>query len=221
MKESGVMADDIFQDIAREDMVQYMEWLRSAIGELIQSLRRTVALALLLMAIFELVIGSRALKLSVGSFTISSGSVVIVFIPAVISYLYLQVMSDTVELQSRQRTYLDMFYKWSPRGSWARLASWVFSPLPIYWNPGLTYSYSPFNPKFFRRLQYWTKYTFYPGIGVGVLAFEVIAYWQLYDKRVTHGILWATSLCVTVLCSIMAVGYFVMGGARNPVPPEK
>jgi len=44
-------------DIAREDMVHKMEWLRSTIGELTQSLRRTVTLALLLMAIFELVIG--------------------------------------------------------------------------------------------------------------------------------------------------------------------
>jgi len=101
-------------DIAREDMVHKMEWLRSTIGELTQSLRRTVTLALLLMAIFELVIGSRALTLSVGSFTISSGSIVIFFIPAVISYLYLQLKYDTRQLQYLQKEFVYMFHTWSP-----------------------------------------------------------------------------------------------------------
>src|ERR1051326_8294137 len=169
------MTDEIFKDISREDMVQYMEWLRSTIGEFTQNLRRTVALALLLMAIFELVVASRGLKLSVGSFTISSGSIVVVFIPAAISYLYLQFMNDTIELQTRQRMFIDMFYSWSPKGNWARFASWTFPPLPAYWNPGFTYSYSPFSKSLFRKFQFWTKYTFYIGIGMGVLAFEAVA----------------------------------------------
>lgn len=58
-----------------------------------------------------------------------------------------------------------------------------------------------------------TEYAFYVGIVIGVLAFEVAAYWQLYNKHVTHGIPWVISLCVTVFFSIMAVGGFRGAGA--------
>src|SRR5215469_7159527 len=72
---------------AHDDVTKYLDWLTSTIGDISQSLRKTVALLLSLMAAFAIVNASSDAELSIGSIKVSNSSLVIIFLPALISFL--------------------------------------------------------------------------------------------------------------------------------------
>jgi hypothetical protein len=84
-----------FVDADRESLEKYIEWLRITMGEYQQSLRRTVAILILLMAIFELIVAGPATTVTIASLQISKSSIALLFLPALVSYLYLQAVVES------------------------------------------------------------------------------------------------------------------------------
>jgi len=73
--------DESFSHIDRDDTRVYLEWLNSSISDLLQNMRRTMALAALLVAVYILVEESPKTTFSLAGFQISKGSLVFEFIP--------------------------------------------------------------------------------------------------------------------------------------------
>ena len=203
---------DSFPKDAQENLLQYMEWLRASMGDLSVSLRRSVAIILLLASAFELVIGSQKLKISVGSFEISSGSIVLVFIPVIVSYLYLQIMADSFQLVVLQELFAATFDRWSPDGARNKLNTYVIPPLTMYLSIGTLPTYSD---KVLNRTQNVLQNLSLGMMMIGVPAFVGIAYWQLFIKHIAHNVPWLISLCIASIWLIAAIAYGLGTGGEQ------
>ena len=103
-----------FADDDRESLAKYLDWLRSTISEYNQSLRRSVALSLALMAIFELITEAPNTAFTIVSFHITKSSIAFLFLPALVAYLYLQTFIDTNRGSDTERAFSITFNKWLP-----------------------------------------------------------------------------------------------------------
>lgn len=196
--------DDSLDGKDREDVLKFMEWLRSGMQDLTQSLRRTMALALLLMAAFELVSESKT-TITIGSFQISNGSIVIVFIPALVAYLYLQTISDTVRLDTLQFAFTAALRQWSADAERNDLDLLIAPSQALYWNAVSTPGY-PDNRSWLENLRLWTFRTVLLVVMAGVFAFESWSYYKLYRSPT---IIWTISVCIAAFCLIAGLIQFL------------
>jgi hypothetical protein len=123
-----------FENSSHEDIVKYLEWLRATIEVLSQNIRRTIGLALVLIAAFGLVNTSSNTVITVGSFKLSGGSIVAIFIPAIVSFLLYQAATDTNRLNILQEAFSKVFSIWSPAGENNDVDLWVLPSYALYWN---------------------------------------------------------------------------------------
>ena len=197
-------AKDSFDKNDKEKIHQYLDWLRTTIDEYSQSLRRAATLMILLIVAFEIVRESKNAQITLGSFRIYQGSVILQFIPAVVSFLFLQVMTDSTRLNSLQDAFSGMVEEWSPKAEDNDLAISIMPPLPLYWNP----TFSGVSDK----NQYVSDKIVDLGAGVlvyivliGALIFEGQAYYALFHQSSGPTLaLWAASLSVTLFCLTIA-----------------
>ena len=84
-----------FDENDQETCSKYLDWLFARITDYSQSLRRDVTFIILLIAAFELVADSKHVSIGFGSFQLSKGSIVLQFIPVVVSYLLFQTVVNT------------------------------------------------------------------------------------------------------------------------------
>jgi len=196
---------DSFDDKDREDILKYMEWLRENIAELVQSVRRTVTFTLLLMAAFGLVSESKKSTISIGSFQISNGSLVIVFLPALVAYLSLQVVSDSIQSNSLQIAFTAAFRKWSAKAERNDLDMLLFPTQALYWNPGTTSGYDD-NRRWLDRVRAGTSDIIGIVVSISILAFEGWAYYKLGNYS---SAIWIISVCMTVLCLTLAMIQYI------------
>jgi len=186
---------------AHDDVTKYLDWLSSTIGDISQSLRKTVALLLSLMAAFAIVNGSPNAELSIGSIKVSNSSLVIIFLPALISFLFFQVIRDTLQLVARGRAFTEAFSIWSSDAEKNDLDSLIAPSRAAYWDLGGTGR--PSNTTGSERIAKIGQLGAAPVIFVGVIWFEVYAYLHLLnDSRVSHAS-WVLSLITSCFfCSV-------------------
>jgi hypothetical protein len=205
---SGAMAKDIKQRInesldgaSREDMLKFMGWFRSGMRDRSKALQRNVAYALLLMAAFTLVSESPNTKISIGSFQVSSGSLVIIFVPALVAYLYLQAISDSTQLDTLQLAFTAALGKWSAKAELNDIDLLVAPSQALYWSVTTTSGYDD-NITWLDNVSMWTSNILLLITMLAVFTFEGWAYYKLYHSPITHDVAWIISACIAFFCLI-------------------
>jgi hypothetical protein len=208
-KESSItMAKDVKQRInesldgaTREDMLKCMGWLRSGMRDRSKALQRNVAFALLLMAAFTLVSESPNTQISIGSFQISSGSLVIIFVPALVAYLYLQAISDSTQLDTQQIAFTAALAKWSAKAEQNDLDLLIAPSQALYWSVSASGGYEE-NRTWLDNLSKWTSNIVLLITMLTVFTFEGWAYYKLYRSPITHDVAWIISACIAFFCLV-------------------
>jgi hypothetical protein len=195
-----------FPKDGRENARQYLEWLRAALSDLSASLRRTAGFLLVLVAVFEFIIGSPKSTYVIAGFQISKGSVVLSFIPALVAYSYFQLIVDSAAIRQLHEAFSYALDCWSPLAGENDLDVLVGPSYPLYWTPVRTRRARDFYPS--ARITLVAIQVFGYVILVGVLAFECQAYYALLPRRsVSDYVIWSLSLCITLFCTFMAISY--------------
>jgi hypothetical protein len=203
LKSINTRVQESFGEAEHGDVSQYLEWVNAKITGQAQSVRRMVALIVLLIAIFELVYEYPQTQIVIGSFRLYKGSVVLLFIPAFVAFLYLQSLLETYSLNDAQRVYTRVFKKWSEKAAENQLDEFVMPSMPIYWNIG---AYIGGFPKtFVFRLELALTVLFSSFIVFGVLAFEAQAYYDLFLLPARDNILWVLSVSAATVCCLAAI----------------
>jgi hypothetical protein len=204
---------DSFSENDSDKVVKYMEWLTSAISDYKENIRRLSSIALLLAAVFGLVASSRNVELSIGSFHIIRGSVILVLLPAVINYLFLQIMWDTHRADQLQDAFTAALKIWSPKAEENDLDSLLAGPGPIYWNP-IQAGTRAENMYEFDKLADSTAYIFLFIFMIGLLVFDGLAYWVVFPLHPVDFISWSISLGVTLICLTLSMLFLMADNLR-------
>lgn len=195
------------KDSPHEDVTKYLEWLRASIEALSQNLRRTIALALLLIAAFELINGSPSAVIIISSFKISSGSIVAIFIPAMVSFLLYQATADTNRLATLQDAFTNVFSMWSSEAERNDLDLWVLPSQPVYWNVSMGESRT--NRTRRGAMQFRLEGIITGFVFTTVITFQIQAYSVLYSTASHYKALWVVSISIAAFCSIAAIIVFI------------
>lgn len=175
--------NNTFDRSSPDDIYKYLEWLRGSISELAQSVRRTMAIAILLMAIFVLISEAPKAVVRFGGFQINKGSLVLQFIPVFVAYLFLQGMVYTGRLSLLSHAFSRTYAKWSHTGEANDLDVLVLPSLPLYWRIeiGGDESYGIAD-----RVDFCAGLVISAVIIGGVALFELVAYQSLYRTPDGH-----------------------------------
>jgi hypothetical protein len=185
--------DNSFDNEDRENVAQYLDWLRNSMSECASSLRRTVLIALLLIAAFELIVESPNARIAIGDFEIYKGSIILLFLPLAVACLYIQMTSDSNRLSAMGKAFGYAFEKWSRNGSDNDLQFFIRPAMPIYWAIGEG-SERADNRRPGYRIASVASLSLITFITLGAIAFEVQAYILLYQQQHnSHWPLWVLS----------------------------
>lgn len=198
-----------FADTDEEKLSKYLDRLYAAISDYTQSIRRDSLLVLLLATAFELVNSSPGEQFSVASFSFHKGSVVLQFVPAVVAYLFLQIVTDSIRLADMGIAFRRLFGRWLGGGEHPETGSFIMPATPLYWT--IKQSLPSRGAIQYRRYArgYWTSSWFTGVLVAGILAFEADAYYTLYSGQFSHDILWLISLCFALVCFVMSAINFI------------
>ena len=192
---------DSFPEGASEDAEQYLEWLRSTLSDISANLRRTVIVLITLMAVFEIIIDTSRATFTLAGFSISKGSITLQFIPALISYLYLQVNTDSTRISYLHRTLGFTMARWSALAEENDLDVLIRPYYPLYYRPHWTSG----SVGRYRGDKATSIASGVLGMMVQIipLAFTVQAYWVLFQGHsVSHYVIWSLSLTITLFCLV-------------------
>jgi hypothetical protein len=207
---------DSFTNTDNEEKVaKYLDQLYAAISDYTQKIRRDSLLVLLLVTAFELVNSSSDTKFSIGSFSFNKGSIVLQFVPAVVAYLFLQIVTDSIRLADMGTAFRRLFARWLggkeslKADGLIETSGFIMPATPLYWN--IKQSLPSKNIVQYRRysLEYWTSTGFTVVLVAGILAFEGHAYYILYSGQSARDILWWISLCFTCACLVISAINFI------------
>jgi hypothetical protein len=193
---------DSFEKDDREDISKYLDWTRSTLLDYSQSNRRTATFLIIVVAIFELVAYSRNASISIGSFAISRGTVILDFMPALAAYFFLQVIADWGKVNQLTKVLKATFQAWSKKAEENDLDVFLLGSVPLYWDPQSGYTKAT-NIYPADRVQTVATNTTMVVILLGILAFEAQAYYVLFVTSGSRLTLWIISLCITFFCLIM------------------
>lgn len=198
-----------FVDTDKEKISKYLDRLYAAISDYTQNIRRDSLLVLLLVTAFELVNSSPGTRFSVASFSFHKGSVVLQVVPAVVAYLFLQIVTDSIRLADMGNAFRHLFSRWLGERGRPETGGFIMPATPLYWT--IKQSLPSTNTIQYRRYArgYWTSSWFTVVLVTGILAFEAHAYYVLYNGRFTHDILWFISLCFTLVCFVISAINFI------------
>jgi hypothetical protein len=206
--------DDSFGNNEREDIYQYLEWLRGTIADYTQSVRRIAMAILLLIVVFELIRESpKQVVFEIASFRIYKGSVVLIFIPAIVSYLYFQMAIDSTRLKNLQEVFTRVFQRWNDKAEENDLDVWVKPPQAIFWNVGGS-AFRSANRVMSDKVEGIASYILGPIFLLGVLTFEAQAYYVLFAGPITSHLLWLISVSIALFCNALTFFHW-----WSPLPP--
>jgi hypothetical protein len=201
VKDISSRVKESFNEDDKEQILEYMGWINSSILNYVQTVRRNVGILLLLVAIFELVTGSRNTTVSVGSFSISRDSIALVCLPAIVSFLLFQTILDTKKASRLYIVFSALFLAWSPKASRNELDLVIDQPQPAYWG-ALVPSYRKGGRDDLDKLEEITSTVFPYIVFFGTIAFEGQAYYILFPEKISSIFVWMASLLVTLLCLV-------------------
>jgi hypothetical protein len=121
----------------KDDRKAYLDWLLDAINQYAGQIRRTTFLALFLIAVFVIVAQSGK-QINLKGIDISEGSVVDIFIPALVAYLFLQLVTDTNRLIALYKKFSEHLDAWARKSQLSVSYSLVMPPFPLVWGASMT-----------------------------------------------------------------------------------
>lgn len=197
-----------FDENDQETCSKYLDWLFARITDYSQSLRRDVTFIILLIAAFELVADSKHVSIGFGSFQLSKGSIVLQFIPVVVSYLLFQTVVNTSRITLLITAFEAALARWAPKAAENDLHGLVvLAPLPLYWN--VTFGYDLGANRLINNIaETVTSLAFTLTITLGAIAFEAQAYYVLYHSQLGQNLAWLLSLLASSFCLVMAAIHF-------------
>ncbi len=210
VKDIRKRVEESFDENDKERILKYMDWINSSIIDYVKNVRRNVSILLLLVAIFELVVGSRNTTLSIGSFSISRDSIALVFLPAIVSVLFLQTVLDTSKAGRLYGAFSDAFKIWSPKASENKLDLVFDQPQPAYWTPFIPV-YDKDDMDSIDKFEDIISSVSMAVVAIGAVVFEGQAYYVLFPERIATVFVWVASLLVTLFCLVMSL--FLWAGA--------
>lgn len=210
---------DSFGNDDRENISKYLDWARSTLVDYSQNNRRAATLLLVIVAIFELVAYSRNSSISIGSFVVTSGSVVLEFLPALVAYIFLQMMADFNRTYQLLTVFTQVFKLWSEKAEKNDLDNHLRGPAPLYWNlfGGYRRRVNSYRADHFESI---SSVTMILSIPIAITAFEAQAYYVLFTSSVSRLILSIISCCVALLCVVIGWGTFVAITTTSETPPK-
>lgn len=189
-------------DHCHEDVTKYCDWLLDSMKSSSQNLRRMVTLILLLVGVFEVIAQSPKVRVSLGAFQVNRNSIVFVFLPALIAYLYLQTILDSVRVDRTNYTYEAAFKEWSSKASAKGLHWWITPIQPAYWNIGARPK--PTFKNTHDSIEKWISWVLWLIILLGVPGFEIQAF-HVLSNHGAHA--WGISLIVSSIFLAFALIY--------------
>jgi len=200
--------EDSYTDEEPDKVSKYLDWLNAVISDLTQNIRRSALLILLLAAAFELVSTSPRTQITFSIFSISKGSVVLQFIPALVSYLYLQTFIDGVRINSMRRAFRETFSYWSSSASANDLDAFILPTFYLFWSPGFATKSSEANEGIGNKIERFIGSMFFFVTVIAIAAFELQAYhFLLKPGSSTPDITWFVSLGISAFCGIMFLAF--------------
>lgn len=203
---------DSFREASREDIFRYLDWARSSILDYNQSMRRMAALLILLIAVFELVANSRGVHITVASFQVVRGSVVLILLPALIAFLFAQMITDGWKADRLVAIYRQVFKLWSGKAVDNDIDYEVLSNVTLYWSPTTLGREENLGKAASLANQSALRFTWV--IILGMLAFEAHAYFVVFSTRAPSLVLWLISLGFTLTCLYLA--FSILAGDSMP-----
>jgi hypothetical protein len=122
----------------------------------------------------------------------------------VVAVLYFQMIRETNRLFMLKAVFTYAFSKWSPKGEGNDLDIYVTSSMPVYWAAVGPQERKPNRPSS-RTLERTTGFVIATSILVGVIAFEIQAYYELYQQHKSSLILWIFACAVSTF--LLLAGY--------------
>jgi hypothetical protein len=209
---SSRIADSFGAD-DEERILKYLDWLRSVSIDYVQSIRRTAVILVFLVAVFELVANSRDARITVSSFDVTRGSVVLIFLPALISYLYLQIASDTVKADRVIVAFMEAEKIWAPSAAQNDLDVLLMGSQPIFLNV-FAGRQRTVNRQRADTAEEVASATFLVIFYLGVFAFVAQAYYVLFSTHIATLIAWSVSLCVAIFCLVFSAIIWLAGASE-------
>ena len=194
-----------------EDLTEYLEWLRSTINDMSRSLQRTMISMVLLIAAFEFIDQSPKSQITLGPFRIYEGSIILVFIPALVAYLYLEALTVTARVITMRVVFKNAFAKWNASAEQNDLGLFVLTSMPLYWSIGVG-AERPENATNARKVVLPTTFLLTTLVLFGPITYEAQAYYRLYSLP-GSSILLLISTCITVFCIIAGLSSYSAYGA--------
>jgi hypothetical protein len=202
-----------FQQGDSESVRAYIEWLRATMDQYANQIRRSTLVILVLIAAFEVVVQSPNAKISVGSFQIQRGSIVIDFVPALVAYLFLQTISDSNHLVQLETVFSRVFDRWNHAGKENDLDGLLLPPSSLIW--GIGYLPKESNAAAFDRPEHVVRLVLEMINPIIVLAFEAQAYYVLFREPIFHHPLWLVSVAISSACITLAI--FMKLAPNSPI----
>ena len=213
MKSIEDRVQDSFSKDNREDIFKYLDLVRSTVLGYSQSMRKMVTFLILLIAIFELVANSSNVQVTVASFRITRGSVVLDLLPALIAFLFSQAMADAVRANQLTDIYSKVFALWSKKAYDNDLDTELLGPLPLYWMPTSGEVSDENLAKSTELVLYTSQWLSFAFI-TAVIIFEAHAYYVLFSTNVPAIIMWAVSACCTLFFLTFTTAIFIKERSR-------
>ena len=185
---------------SQEKITKYLDWLYGNVSSSIQTIRQSTVLVLGLMAAFELIANSSATT-AVTIFTVGipKHSIIAQLIPAVVAFVYLQIIRDGIDVNRSRIAFSTAFELWSKRSRANELDEYIWPPSRLYWSPFIRDRSKELD--FAHRKKGPVGGSLEAMFSVLFLAFLGQAYYILFVPHLNKSLaLWAASLFFTLFC---------------------
>jgi hypothetical protein len=134
---------------------------------------------------------------------VSNSSLVIIFLPALVSFLFFQVIRDTMQLVARGRAFTEAFFIWSSDAESNDLDALIAPSRAAYWDLGGTGR--PRNTMGSERIGKVGQFGAASVIFVGAIWFEIYAYLHLLNDSNVSRTLWFFSIVISGFFCVVAI----------------
>jgi hypothetical protein len=189
-----------FRNESQENISKYVDWLYGNISTSTRTIKQSAALITGLMAAFELIQDSTSTAdITIFSFAIPKHSVAIQFIPAVVAFLYVQMVQDSIQINRSRVAFSKAFDLWSKSSKSLELSTYILPSSSLYWSPFMDDVRTP--PSEDEAIIYRIGVSFEAIFLILLVAFLGQAYFTLFSTHFNENLAaWVISLCFTLFC---------------------
>jgi hypothetical protein len=192
--------DDSFKSDDKDSLKFYLSSLAVAWKERADGIRRSSILAIILMAVFELLLRGTLKQVALGPFVFSNVTIVTVFIPTAVAYFYYEAFDNAIAFEDAEEAYAQALKIWNPDAGENELYLTLKPRAPAYW---LSEGLGTLAPG--ARVQSIGNSIIGLVAILGPLCFEGFAFYQLFGVlHAGNALLWinATLSCMLLVIAI-------------------